>query len=91
MGHVEPHDAIGPKTNAEGGGRKKKHKKSTSWHLNKKIRKVAKLEVTDAFELRGRVIAGLAILTICSSLAIWLAMKWLMTLLSSKLVSVHSQ
>jgi hypothetical protein len=30
--------------------------KEGSWHLHKKIRKVARFQVSDAFELRNRVI-----------------------------------
>lgn len=37
-------------------GRDGKERRQSSWHLHKKIRKVAKLEISDAFEMRGRVI-----------------------------------
>ncbi|ORY11217.1 hypothetical protein BCR34DRAFT_588040 [Clohesyomyces aquaticus] len=60
--HVEPHSVLSNASNnannrdSEG---KMQTKKRGSWHLHKKIRQVAKLEISDAFEMRGRVIAGL--------------------------------
>ncbi|KAF1845756.1 uncharacterized protein K460DRAFT_405996 [Cucurbitaria berberidis CBS 394.84] len=87
-GHVEPNDAVGPreKEQSEAGKRKKKKcNQKKSWHLNKKIRKVAKLQVSDAFEMRGRVIAGILAVTILSSIALWMGMKWLLTSLSASL------
>jgi hypothetical protein len=48
---VQPSDAISPKQ-----GKKTKER---PWHLNKKIRKVVRMEVSDAFEMRGKVMAGM--------------------------------
>ena len=49
--HAEPHDAISPRPG--------QHEKRASWHLHKKIRKVARLEVGDALEMRARVMVGM--------------------------------
>lgn len=71
--HVEPHDAIGPNQGGpvEGGKKRKK-----SWHLNKKIRKMAKLEVSDAFEMRGKFIVGMLVVLGLASVGLWMALKW---------------
>ncbi|KAF3044671.1 hypothetical protein E8E12_008474 [Didymella heteroderae] len=62
-GHVEPNDAIAPKDGqldgtgeAKAAKQEKKKRRKESWHLNKKIRKIARLEVSDAFENQGRMI-----------------------------------
>jgi hypothetical protein len=71
--HVEPSDAISPKQSvppAEGGKSSMK-----SWHLNKKIRKMAKLEVSDAFELRGRVIVVMLVMIGLVSVVLFMGMK----------------
>ncbi|KAF2242768.1 hypothetical protein BU26DRAFT_132684 [Trematosphaeria pertusa] len=52
--HVEPHAAISPRQAEDKGKRKRK-----SWHLHRNIRKVARLEISDAFEMRGRVMLGI--------------------------------
>ena len=64
--HVEPHEAIAPK-NKNGSGASdpppppplqgQKKRKQRSWHLHRKIRKVARLEISDALEMRDRVMA----------------------------------
>jgi hypothetical protein len=60
-----------------GGGKKTKK----SWHLNKKIRKMAKLEVGDALEMRGKVIMGMLAVMGLVSMVLWMGAKWLMALL----------
>lgn len=75
---MEPHDAIGPNQGEPVEGKKRKK----SWHLNKKIRKMAKLEVSDAFELRGRVIVGMLVVTILAFGGLWMGVRWLLQLLS---------
>jgi hypothetical protein len=77
VGHVEPNDAISPKQGGQDESKTRK-KKKRSWHLNKKIRKVAKLEVSDAFEMRGRVIVGMVVLMAFGSLALWIGVRWLL-------------
>lgn len=74
-GHVEPNDAISPKD----GGQNETlaQKKKRSWHLHKKIRKVAKLEVSDAFEMRGRFIAGMLAMTAIGSIVLFMSAKWI--------------
>lgn len=73
--HVKPDNATGPATvNTEN------KKKKKSWHLNKKIRKVTKMEVSDAFEMRGRIIVGMMVVMCFSCVGIWCGMKWLLTL-----------
>lgn len=56
-------------------------KKQKSWHLNKKIRKVATLEISDAFEMRGRIVAGMVALVLCLPIAAWLGLRWLWAVL----------
>jgi hypothetical protein len=73
--HVEPNDAIGPKQGAQ--SKNATHKRKKSWHLNKKIRKVAKLEVSDAFEMRGRVIVGMIAMLALGSIVFWFVAKWI--------------
>ncbi|EMD62061.1 hypothetical protein COCSADRAFT_227627 [Bipolaris sorokiniana ND90Pr] len=80
--HVEPHNAISPKPDAQSrfvrpGGKKKK-----SWHLNKKIRKVAKLEIGDALEMRGRMIAAMAAFVVLAGVACWMGLRWCFASLS---------
>jgi len=81
--HVEPHDTISPKQDDQSNGAT--HKRKKSWHLNKKIRKVAKLEVSDAFEMRGRVIAGMMAMVALGSVVLWFVAKWLFVALLSSI------
>jgi hypothetical protein len=58
--HVEPHSALNPSQELgqkDEGGREGRGK----WYLRKKIRKVAKVEISDAFEMRRRVIVLLVV------------------------------
>jgi hypothetical protein len=73
--HVEPNDAISPKQGGQAEGETRKKKRS--WHLNKKIRKVAKLEVSDAFEMRGRVIVAMVAMMTFGSIVLWMGVRWL--------------
>ncbi|KAJ5022758.1 hypothetical protein J3E72DRAFT_16918 [Bipolaris maydis] len=86
--HVEPHSAISPKQQDDAvqsrfvtpnGNKKRRHK---SWHLHKKIRKVARLEIGDALEMRGRMIAAMATLVVLAGVAGWMALKWCFASLS---------
>lgn len=81
-GHVEPHDSIGPRERTEGKLQTGARKKRGSWHLHKKIRKVTKLEVSDAFEMRGTIIVIMAILMGFSALGMWFGMRWIYALVS---------
>ncbi|KAF2033797.1 hypothetical protein EK21DRAFT_97924 [Setomelanomma holmii] len=74
IGHVEPCDSISRTGEEQKEG---KQKKKRSWHLNKKIRKVAKLEISDAFEMRGGVIVGMLAMIFFGSMVLWMGMKWL--------------
>lgn len=81
-GHVEPNDAIAPRDGQfdgtkEGGEGKKKKRKRESWHLNKKIRKVARLEVSDAFEGQGRMIVVMVVTMVFSVIGFWVGMRWI--------------
>ncbi|KAF1914981.1 hypothetical protein BDU57DRAFT_309741 [Ampelomyces quisqualis] len=78
--HVEPDGAIGPKQ-----GKNATHSRKKSWHLNKKIRKVAKLEVSDALEMRGRVIVGMLAMLALGSVVLWFVAKWLFLALTSSI------
>ncbi|KAI8935920.1 hypothetical protein NX059_007428 [Plenodomus lindquistii] len=84
-GHVGPHDAIGPPMQAAHDGDKQKTKKS--WHLNKKIRRVAKLEINDAFEMRGRIIAVMLLMMVLGSVAMWMVSKWMYESMSNMMTS----
>jgi hypothetical protein len=91
--HVEPHDAISQQPDAQGDEKKKKKeeeekrpaKKRSSWHLNKKIRKVAKLEIGDALEMRGRMIVAMTAFMILACAACWVGLKWCFTSMSHAL------
>jgi hypothetical protein len=52
-------------------------KKTRSWHLTHKIRKVAKLEIGDAFEMRGRIIAVMLAMMVLGAVVMWMVIKWL--------------
>jgi hypothetical protein len=84
-GHVEPNDAIAPKdgqldgtgeANAAKEGKKKKKRKE-SWHLNKKIRKIARLEVSDAFENQRRMIVVMVAMMAFTFVGFWVGMRWI--------------
>tara|TARA_R110002003_G_scaffold13_1_gene836 strand:- start:3290 stop:3682 length:393 start_codon:yes stop_codon:yes gene_type:complete len=79
-GHVGPCDSISPKSD---GPKEGKHQKKRSWHLNKKIRKMAKLEISDALEMRGRVIAVMLVMMAIGSMLLWMGVKWLFAWLFS--------
>jgi hypothetical protein len=82
--HVKPHDAIGPKD--AGLDDKKRTEKRESWHLNKKIRKVARLEIGDAFEMRGRVIVGMIVAMMLGLAILLVGVKWILMLLVGKVM-----
>ncbi|KAH7072981.1 hypothetical protein BKA63DRAFT_55129 [Paraphoma chrysanthemicola] len=81
-GHVEPSDAISPENGEQMDG---KHKGKSSWHLHKKIRKVAKLEISDAFELRGRVIVMMVVVMALGLAGMWIGMNRLYGMLARHL------
>lgn len=82
IGHVEPHDAIGPRQDGHG---EDKTKKRTSWHLHKKIRQVAKLEIGDALEMRGRVIVVMITIMGLGCIGLWMLLKWFVVSMSNML------
>ena len=51
--------------------------------MNRKIRKMAKLEIGDAFEMRGRIAVGLVVMMILACVASWMGLKWLMVWVSN--------
>lgn len=69
---------------------KKKQNKRRSWHLNKKIRRMTKLEVSDAFEMRGKVIVGMMVIMCLACIGMWFGMKWTYMLMSSVLGRIRS-
>lgn len=73
---MEPHDAIGPWPDEQGEERPKKKKKNKSWHLNRKIRKMAKLEIGDALEMRGRMIVVMLVMLGLTCGMLWMGVKW---------------
>ncbi|KAF2474575.1 uncharacterized protein BDR25DRAFT_311042 [Lindgomyces ingoldianus] len=72
--HIEPHSVL---TNASPSIQLQTTNKRRSWHLNKKIRKVAKLEISDAFELRGRVILILVSAIVLVAVGLLLGLRWM--------------
>ena len=46
------------------------------WHLNKKIRKIARLEVSDAFEGQGRMLGIMAVGFVLSLVGFWVVLRW---------------
>jgi hypothetical protein len=78
--YAEPNEAIGPKDGA-------KRKKRRSWHLNRKIRKMAKLEIGDALEMRGQIMAGMAVVGMLGCVVLWMVMKWCVVSMASMMFS----
>jgi hypothetical protein len=78
--HVVPDDAVAPKEGqldgTTNGGKKKTEKGRGRWHLNKKIRKVARLEVSDAFEGQGRMLGIMAVGMTLSLVGFWVVVRW---------------
>lgn len=72
--HVEPPDPLKP--NQQPGTEKRKRR---SWHLHRKIRKIAKLEISDAFEMRGRVMAAMLAMIVVVLYAAWYSFSWMLT------------
>ncbi|KAF2684676.1 hypothetical protein K458DRAFT_442515 [Lentithecium fluviatile CBS 122367] len=66
--HDAPHAAISPRQNQP--------QKKRSWHLHKKIRKVAKLEISDALEMRGRVLVVMVVMIGVAGYGGWLGVRW---------------
>jgi hypothetical protein len=93
-GHFEPHDAIGPRPDEQGeekpNKRKKKKKKRKSWHLNRKIRKIAKLEIGDALEMRGRMIVVMFIVLGLACGMLWMGAKWVIVSASQLIYGVKA-
>lgn len=55
-----PAEALNPGGVLDGEG-EKKHKHKKRWYLHRKIRQMARLEVTEAFELRKWIIAAMLV------------------------------
>lgn len=54
-------------------------RKRRSWHLHKKIRKIAKLEINDAFEIRGRVMVAMVVAFLLLAFAALYLFRWLVS------------
>jgi len=74
-------DTLGPGRYASIDGSKKKE----SWHLNKNIRKIAKLEISHALEIRRCIIATMLVAMVLGSTVIWMTLKWMFASLSNTL------
>lgn len=72
--HVKPPDALNP--DYPSGMQQRKRR---SWHLHKKIRKIAKLEVNDAFEIRGRVMVAMVVAFLLLAFAALYLFRWLVS------------
>ncbi|PVH97792.1 hypothetical protein DM02DRAFT_67328 [Periconia macrospinosa] len=59
---------------------KEKKAKVRSWHLRKKVGKVSRLEIDDAFAMRGRVIVVIVAVWVMAVYAIWRVVIWLAAL-----------
>ncbi|KAF9730677.1 hypothetical protein PMIN06_004170 [Paraphaeosphaeria minitans] len=68
--HVKPPDSLHPDQRS---GKKKRSRRS--WHLHRNIRKIAKLEISDAFEMRGRVMAAMVVVLLMALYAAWYAFR----------------
>ncbi|KAG9196334.1 hypothetical protein G6011_01455 [Alternaria panax] len=90
IGHVEPHNAIGSRPDGQVEEKPKKRKKKKSWHLNRKIRKMAKLEIGDALEMRGRMIVVMLVVLGLACATLWMGAKWLIVLASSRMYGVKA-
>ena len=53
-----------------------KGKGKEKWFLHRKIRKVARAEVSDALEMRGRVIVGMVVVMVLIVLGFVMGLKW---------------
>ncbi|KAL5379085.1 hypothetical protein DPSP01_008717 [Paraphaeosphaeria sporulosa] len=73
--HVKPPDSLNP--DQRSGGEKRKRR---SWHLHRKIRKIAKLEISDAFEMRGRVMVAMVLILLMALYAAWYAFRWILNM-----------
>ncbi|KAH7132487.1 hypothetical protein B0J11DRAFT_228497 [Dendryphion nanum] len=75
--HVSPHAALNPEgfhhQEGKGDGKKKR-----AWYLRRKIRRVARLEVSDAFEMRGRVMGAMLVLFGLLFAALGMGLKWVL-------------
>ncbi|RYN40626.1 hypothetical protein AA0112_g2863 [Alternaria arborescens] len=89
-GHVEPHDAIGPRSDEQDDEKPKKRKKRKSWHLHRKIRKVAKLEIGDALEMRGRMIVVMFVVLGLACAILWMGVRWIIVLASQRMYGVKA-
>jgi hypothetical protein len=47
------------------------------WHFNKKIRKMVRLEVSDAFEIRHLVMASMVLVWLGVCFAVYMGLRWL--------------
>jgi hypothetical protein len=75
--HVEPPSVLTPTHNQQPSTRKNEgKKKSRSWHLNKKIRKIAHLEIDDAFALRRHIIVVMIGLLAILVVGMWMGVRW---------------
>ena len=52
---------------------------------------MAKLEVSDAFEMRGRIMVLLAVVTVLVSTILWMGLKWLLVSLSDAVFVTKAQ
>ena len=71
--HVMPPDALNPDQR-----RGKDKRKRKSWHLHKKIRKIARLEISDAFEMRRRVMVAMAVAIGLVGYVMWCIFAWVL-------------
>ncbi|KAF2112470.1 hypothetical protein BDV96DRAFT_602371 [Lophiotrema nucula] len=76
--HVEPNSAI-QNARSEGKDVGGKKRREGSWYLHKRIRKIAKLEISDAFEMRGRMIVLILSVFTLLLVAVFLALRWIAT------------
>ncbi|KAF2655365.1 hypothetical protein K491DRAFT_678934 [Lophiostoma macrostomum CBS 122681] len=76
VAHVEPHSVLGPAHNQMQPNEKRTGQEGKwgkrGWHLHKKIRKVARLEIDDAFALRRHIIVVILCALVLSVVGLWM-------------------
>lgn len=60
-------------------------KEGTKWYYHSKQRKLMKMEVDDAFQIRGSVLTVLGLLAVLATWASWRAGLWLWTIVMTRI------
>lgn len=71
-----PLDVINPDQRLD-----KEKRKRKSWHLHRKITKIARLEINDAFEMRGKVMVAMGVSIAMVIYGSWCLLGWMVDML----------